>query len=321
MKTGIIEDAGALKEGELGLVNRYTRREFTQDEIYALSVTLCDNDIDRDGERFSDDALDMLAKLFVGKTGICDHAAKSENQKARIFSCHTETPVGEYTSDGRQYKKLCARAYMLRSEQNASLIAEIDAGIKKEVSIGCGINRRVCSVCGTDRTEGCVHKKGRVYRTAAGEQRCHTLLCDPHDAYEWSFVAVPAQRNAGVTKAFKEKEIKNMDTTQIVKQLSQGEVTLSAQEAAGLSHYIGELESLAELGKSFVAEKRSVVVKGCAEKLAGIDEDVLAAVTEKMTLSQLNEFYRMVKKTETPSVQLAAAAEKPKACNTGFMIK
>ncbi len=321
MKIGKIEDAGVLREGELELVNRHTRRDLDAKEVYALSVTLCDNDIDRDGERFSDAALDTLSELFVGKTGICDHSAKSENQKARIFSCHTETPEGEYTSDGRQYKKLCARAYMLRSEQNTPLIAEIDAGIKKEVSVGCSMGRRICSICGTDLSVGCVHKKGRQYKTAAGQQQCHTILCDPCDAYEWSFVAVPAQRNAGVTKAYTKKETEKMDTTQIIKQLSLGEVTLSAEEAAGLSHYIGELETLGELGKSFLAEKRAVVIRGCAEKLCGIDEDVLAAVTEKMTLSQLNEFYRMVKKTETPSVQLAVAAERNDGCNTGFMIK
>lgn len=30
------------------------------------------------------------------------------------------------------------------------------------------------------------------------------MLCEPTDAYEWSFVAVPAQKNAGVTKHFSE---------------------------------------------------------------------------------------------------------------------
>ena len=29
---------------------------------------------------------------------------------------------------------------------------------------------------------------------------CHFVLSDPQDAYEWSFVAVPAQRDAGVIK-------------------------------------------------------------------------------------------------------------------------
>jgi hypothetical protein len=35
-----------------------------------------------------------------------------------------------------------------------------------------------------------------------GGKICHTVLDGITDAYEWSFVAVPAQRNAGVTKKF-----------------------------------------------------------------------------------------------------------------------
>ena len=199
------KETSTLRDGELALINKYTRREHKAEEIYAFTVTLCDNDIDRDFERFSDDALDVLSKLFVGRTGICDHSAKSENQKARIFSCYTEKPEGEQTRDGRQYKRLCARAYMLKTEQNKNLIAEIEAGIKKEVSIGCSMGSHTCSICGKSRAEGCVHRKGKRY----GNALCHTVLSNPQDAYEWSFVAVPAQRRAGITKSFEKKEREN----------------------------------------------------------------------------------------------------------------
>ena len=88
---------------------------------------------------------------------------------------------------------------MVRTEKNKDLIAEIEAGIKKETSVGCSVQSIRCSVCGKDiKTEGCEHQKGRIY----GGKRCHYLLDQPTDAYEWSFVAVPAQRNAGVVKSF-----------------------------------------------------------------------------------------------------------------------
>ncbi len=44
--------------------------------------------------------------------------------------------------------------------------------------------------------------KGRMY----SGKLCHTVLDDVTDAYEWSFVAVPAQVNAGVTKHYTENE-------------------------------------------------------------------------------------------------------------------
>ena len=46
--------------------------------------------------------------------------------------------------------------------------------------------------------DSCEHRKGKVY----GGKTCCAVLCDPVDAYEFSFVAVPAQREAGVMKAF-----------------------------------------------------------------------------------------------------------------------
>lgn len=33
---------------ELDLINQYTKRRFSADEVYTFSVVLCDNEIDRD---------------------------------------------------------------------------------------------------------------------------------------------------------------------------------------------------------------------------------------------------------------------------------
>ena len=102
-----------IREGELELINKHTRTPLTENDVYAFSVILCDNDIDRDFERFSDNALDELAKLFDGVTGIADHNPKSSNQTARIFSCKAEFVPDKFTSDGKPYKRSfcpCIRA-------------------------------------------------------------------------------------------------------------------------------------------------------------------------------------------------------------------
>ena len=36
-------------DDELELINRFTRRNLAKNEVYAFSVVLCDNDVDRDG--------------------------------------------------------------------------------------------------------------------------------------------------------------------------------------------------------------------------------------------------------------------------------
>lgn len=180
-------------------INKYTQSELSEEQLYTFSVILCDNDIDRDFERFSDEALEQLKTLFIGKTGIFDHNPKSSLQNARIFDTEIITDPSRKTSDGRDYIYLKASVYMVRTESNRDLIAEIDGGIKKEVSISCYASKRTCSVCGCDKnTTSCNHTKGKDYNL----KMCHVILSDITDAYEWSFVAVPAQVNAGVTKYF-----------------------------------------------------------------------------------------------------------------------
>ena len=96
-------------DDELELINRFTRRNLAKNEVYAFSVVLCDNDVDRDGERFTTDSLYELEKLFVGKTGIIDHNPSAKNQTARIFSCKVEKIDGQKTALGDDYYRLKAR--------------------------------------------------------------------------------------------------------------------------------------------------------------------------------------------------------------------
>ena len=66
--------------------------------------------------------------------------------------------------------------------------------------MGCSVGRGVCSICGAEG--GCRHVRGQAY----DGKLCFTELRNPTDAYEWSFVAVPAQRGAGVLKRFGQEE-------------------------------------------------------------------------------------------------------------------
>ena len=67
----------------------------------------------------------------------------------------------------------------------------------------------------------CKHKKGHTYSKQGKKTLCFYTLEDPKDAYEWSFVAIPAQRKAGVTKSFNgRKEEKELEFNEILKQNS-----------------------------------------------------------------------------------------------------
>lgn len=182
---------------DLDLINRLSKKNLAPEEIFTFSAVLCDNDVDRDFERFDTPELDSLARLFVGKTGISDHEWSASRQIARIYKTRVLREPGKTTATGEDYACLKAWAYMLRTPENTPLINDIEGGIKKETSVGCSVSSSVCSICGKP-SGSCEHVRGQYY----GGSLCHAVLSGVTDAYEWSFVAVPAQRAAGVTKAF-----------------------------------------------------------------------------------------------------------------------
>lgn len=220
---------------ELKAVNAFAKAELSAEDVYIFSVLLCDNEIDRDHERFSEATLRKLGELFVGVTGICDHDWRSDNQVARIYRTELVTDKNRKNSLGADYVYLKGYAYMLRTEANAELIAQIDGGIKRETSVGCSVARSVCSVCG-EELGTCAHVKGRTY----GGKECYAILEGAVDAYEWSFVAVPAQRGAGVIKSFVETE-----------------------EGKRFAPEYERLEKAAKLGEKYLDGLRSEVLRLC----------------------------------------------------------
>ena len=250
-------------EALLEPLNKFTRKELSAEEVYIFPVTLCDNEIDRDNERFSRESLENMAEKFIGVTGIFDHDPKGGNQTARLFMTEVVEEERE-NSLGEKYAYLKGYAYMVRTDSNADLIREIEGGIKKEVSVSCSVERQVCSVCGADRrTKPCRHVKGRRY----DGKKCFFTLEDISDAYEWSFVAVPAQVCAGVTKQFEgEEAVPHIDRTETEGKICRALMLKNADGyAKKVFDYVRDKlddSELEELGKILSASK---AVESCAE--------------------------------------------------------
>lgn len=298
--SGTVADSNnsGVTDDELRQINTYTRREFSAGEVYVFSVVLCDNDIDRDNERFTVESLFALEKMFVGKTGITDHNPSAKNQTARIFACEVEAVSGMKTKTGDDYFRLKARAYMPKSEGNRDVITAIDSGIIKEVSVGCAVENTVCSICGEDM-EKCVHRRGESY----GGKICCGELLNPYDAYEWSFVAVPAQKNAGVTKSHL-KDRKEMTMDKILKNLDeQRGFNLSEADCKKLKDYVDNLKQLAKDGAYYRDSLTSEVVKLSAFVQPDISRDTMEKVAKSMTVPQLCEFKNAFKKQKESSFE------------------
>ena len=233
---------------QLEAINAQAKAQLKAEQVYVFSLRLCDDQIDRDYEKFDTGALPGLAKLFIGKTGIVDHKWSTDAQVARIFSTEVVCEAGV------SYIK--AWAYIRKGGAADEVIADIEAGIKKEVSVGCAMGRSVCSVCGGEYGQ-CGHQKGQYY----DGQLCCAILKEPMDAYEFSFVAVPAQRDAGV--------LKGMGGHKCLKELA---------EEFGVQGEYRALYKEAELGRRYRKELEDGVVRlGLALDL-GAEESVLRGI-------------------------------------------
>ncbi len=281
---------------QLEQINSYVRTPLTAQEVYVFSLRLCDTLPDRDFECFTPQALEELAPLFVGKTGILDHNWTAEKQVARVFATQV------VREDTATYIK--AWAYALRGPENQGLIRDIDGGIKKEVSIGCAVAKRTCSICRAPYGT-CEHRKGQRY----GGALCVTLLEEPTDAYEFSFVAVPAQRAAGVLKARKGGE------TMTLKQLA-------AQQ--GLEGEYESLEKQAALGQQYTQNLQQEMVRlGLALDL-GLEQDVLKDMAACLSAPALEQVRKAWEERAAllyrPEAQLGQGRRKAMEVEPEFLI-
>lgn len=289
-----VAGAGVATSAQMELINAQAKATLTAEQVYVFSLRLCDDQIDRDLERFDTQALPALANLFLGKTGIVDHKWSSEGQVARIFEAQV---VRE-----KDCSYIKAWAYIRRGGHGEEVIADIEAGIKKEVSVGCAMGRAVCSICGGEYGS-CGHQKGEHY----DGQLCHVILKEPMDAYEFSFVAVPAQANAGVLKA-----------------VGGGSRTLKelAEEFGAQGEY-RTLYVQAQLGKEYEQQMRNDVVRLALSLDMGLEEPVLRSISEKIGAQELGKLKRALEEraAEYYPVQRQLSSVQEKAdVESGYLI-
>lgn len=195
-------------EDDLKKINKYTMQPVTADEVYTFKAVMADNEQDdRNHMPFNLKALQDLKKLYPGKTMLKDHNRRADNQIGRIYDTELIQNEKKLTELNEVHTELVAKIYMIRTESNKDFIAEINGGIKKEVSTSCKPEKMVCNICGTDNMKDwCRHWPGVEYTVEDGsptgsKKRCKMLLAGAKEAYELSFVAVPAQPRAGTHKS------------------------------------------------------------------------------------------------------------------------
>lgn len=280
---------GVPDEAQLAKINALAPSALTGEQVFVFSLRLCDDAPDRDFERFDTDALPALAALFVGKTGVVDHSWSAEKQVARIF----DTQV--LAEGGVHYIK--AWAYALRAG-NEAFLRDIEGGIKKEVSVGCAMGSARCSVCGKPYGS-CGHEKGQVYDGTL----CLAILSQPTDAYEFSFVAVPAQRQAGVIKGWMGGETVHLkELAEHGGEEARRELALLEQDAALGRIYSARLKSeLLRLSAALGLEAEETVLRSAAEKLAPEELQGLTAALAKKAAEKYGPVTQLPAQSKAPA--------------------
>lgn len=190
---------------ELRKINKLTLEPLEAEKVFTFKMSMCDNETDdRNYEPFNLQSLKDMKRLYIGKTVIKDHSRRADNQVARVYDTELIYEDGKTTKAGEPFARLVAKCYMIKTASNEDLIADIKAGIKKEVSTSCMPKKAICSICGVDNVKTyCSHFWGKEYEKADGTKAtCFFTLDGVKEAYEVSFVAVPAQPRAGTTKNY-----------------------------------------------------------------------------------------------------------------------
>lgn len=257
---GKTADGADISPEMLARINAYALKDLSADGIYVRRCLLAHNAIDRDNERFPETLLDNFAATLPGKSLLFGHDRRSYFPLGLFFDASTE----EITAD--QFKALTGETprlpdgvssvkvlwgwfYIVKTPSSADMIANLEAGVYRHVSIGFN----AADLVGVKK-----------------EINGPTLYLEyvpPGEALEGSLVWLGAQPGATAQKALKDQETHTSEVptmkTLITLLAGMGLKTLTDtatedQIAAGIKALIAEkdariadLEAEASLGKAY----------------------------------------------------------------------
>ena len=186
---------------EYNNIKKYFNSDIGIDKVLVYKIRLCGNLVDRDLDSFTANALKELASKMIGVIGIKNHEADVDNVHSRLYNCYTEIDKSRTNEFGEPLEFVVGEAYTIVSDGNEKFVDGLSAGLFKEVSIGFKEGETLCSICGKP-SGSCGHEVGKIYEN----EMCIRRINGVEDAYEWSFVPIPAQLECGVVKRFQYKK-------------------------------------------------------------------------------------------------------------------
>lgn len=166
-------------ERDLDRINSYAIEPLSVEDVYVRHMRLCNTQVDRAFERFTERNLRQISKSIVGKSVMLAHN-------------YSQTPQGRYFDSSVQKSDGIAHAvpefYIVRSAPSAAeAIPQIDGGVWKDVSVGFSYEAIQCDLCGGDYLDynSCPHLAGSAYpqdQVAALDRNGFEVLRDGREA-------------------------------------------------------------------------------------------------------------------------------------------
>lgn len=264
------------KSLDLELINKYTRTPLTEQDVYLFDVILCDNDIDRVYDKMSDDFLNQLSDKSKTLTGLKDHDWESNNQLSRLYD--TEVIEDGVNSLGETRRYVLGKAYTL--SKYSDYIEKINAGLLKEVSVSFESVGDTCSICGEHTNKGAgdlaTCKNNHIAGHEYDGKLCYNNLNTLTDTYEFSLVAVPCQRNAGIKNKSIGGSIMKKSKFTLQKLMSSKSFKEMDEELQKEVEGVAEEESDADLNEEDI-QKLIVENTKLKDKIASLEEKLKEA--------------------------------------------
>lgn len=170
------------KQQILNEVNKFTLRPLSRDEFAVFTLDLCNNQVDAHYSRFPQEELEAINGMVPGRPFMERHDTRGTLPRGTFFRSRL------HREPDHDYVSVRPDVYVLWTEENEDLIANIEGGVYRATSIGFSFLHPECSICHEDiRT--CDHIPGRTY----GEDMCHYIMRDVVSVLEGSVVFSASQ--------------------------------------------------------------------------------------------------------------------------------
>jgi hypothetical protein len=250
-EAGVVMDVGkssAPTAADLARIREFALGEVDAATLYVRRVMLCSDAVDRAYGQIPLPYLQRLAATLPGKSLLLNHDKYFDAVAVGLWH-HAEARASRHGEPGSNV--LEAHFYLVRDEDNATLIRRIDAGIVRHCSIAFTYDHEVCDVCSLPYYK-CPHHRGE--RLEDGRKATFRFGGDveKYEAVEGSLVYLGRQHGSTIRTGHDPAQGEEMELEKILAAINSLGQTLEAKMSAAVAAAVAAVPSPAATAEPVV---------------------------------------------------------------------